>query len=187
MKLLRKIITATYPFRMAVSKITGLGIKIHTNPQQISAPVNFHTLSADLNSGEVISMNSYAGKKILIVNLASQCGYTPQYSELESLHQNRKDLVILGFPANDFRGQEPGNDEEIAAFCKLNFGVSFPIFKKDAVTGKDRQPIYRWLSDPSKNGWNDQAPGWNFFKYLIDENGNLSKVSSSSVAPNDSV
>ena len=118
------------------------------------------------------------------MNLASQCGYTPQYEELEQLYQsNKNDLIILGFPSNDFGGQEPGTDTEIAQFCKINFGVTFPIFPKNFVSGPKKQPVYQWLTDPKKNGWNDKEPTWNFFKYMIDENGNLDTIFSSSVSP----
>ncbi len=104
---------------------------------------------------------------------------------LKKLHQQNKNIQILGFPSNDFGEQEPGSDEEIATFCKLNFGVTFPLFKKDNVKGKKRQRIYEWLSNSNENGWNSKEPQWNFYKYVIDENGNLSGVYSSSVSPFD--
>ncbi len=90
---------------------------------------------------------------------------------------------MLGFPSNDFGGQEPGTDEEIENFCKVNFGVTFPLFKKDQVKGDNKQPVYQWLSDAAKNGWNNKQPSWNFYKYLIDEEGNLDKIFSSAVSP----
>ncbi len=122
---------------------------------------------------------------MLIVNLASLCGFTPQYEELQKLYEQAENLVILGFPANNFGTQEPGSDEEISNFCKVNYGVTFPLFKKDDVKGNEKQPVYQWLSDKNKNGWNDIEPKWNFYKYLIDEKGNLDKVFSSSVSPMD--
>jgi len=185
MSLLRKIITASYSLRMNISKITRLGIKTESNMLHKNAPVNFFLLKATTNSGEEINFEKYRGKKILIVNLASQCGFTPQYAELEQLHQQNKNLVILGFPSNNFGAQEPGNDDEIAEFCKVNYGVTFQLFKKDDVKGNNKQPVYQWLSDKTKNGWNNKEPEWNFNKYLIDENGNLSNVFSSSVSPLD--
>lgn len=185
MSFIRKIINSTYPLRMRISKLTGMGIQIIENKNSATARQSFYSLKAILNNGEVISFEKYKGKEVLIVNLASQCGYTPQYEELETLYQKNKDVVILGFPANNFGAQEPGTDKEIAEFCKLNYGVTFPLFKKNDVKGNSKQPVYEWLSDKSKNGWNDQEPQWNFYKYLVDENGNLSKVFSSSVPPLD--
>lgn len=124
------------------------------------------------------------GKKVLIVNTASECGYTPQYEDLEKLYQGYKDkLIILGFPANNFGGQEPGTNEEIKEFCKSKFNVTFPMFEKISVLGDDMAPLYKWLTSKDLNGWNDQQPKWNFNKYLIDEEGNLVKYYSSAVKP----
>ena len=124
------------------------------------------------------------GKKVLIVNTASECGYTPQYEDLEKLHQAYKDkLIILGFPANNFGGQEPGTNEEIKEFCKSKYSVTFPLFEKISVLGDDMAPIYKWLTSKDLNGWNDQQPKWNFNKYLLDEEGNLVKYYSSAVKP----
>ena len=124
------------------------------------------------------------GKKVLIVNTASECGYTPQYEDLEKLHQAYKDkLIILGFPANNFGGQEPGTNEEIKEFCKSKYSVTFPLFEKISVLGDDMAPIYKWLTNKDLNGWNDQQPKWNFNKYLLDEEGNLLKYYSSAVKP----
>ena len=170
---------------MKISKATGIGINIKANKSNKNALVNFYSLKATTNTGEEIQFEKYRSKKILIVNLASQCGYTPQYGELERLHQQNKNIIILGFPSNNFGAQEPGSDEEIATFCKVNYGVTFQLFKKDDVRGKNKQPVYQWLSDKSKNGWNNEEPKWNFYKYLVDENGNLVNVFSSSVSPLD--
>lgn len=155
------------------------------NINNIQAQVSFYSLQAISNSGEAISFEKFRGKKILIVTLASQCGYTPQYAELEQLHQQNKDIIILGFPSNDFGAQEPGTDEEIAEFCRLNYGVTFQLFKKADVAGNNKQEVYNWLCNADKNGWNNEEPKWNFYKYLVDENGNLSKIFSSSVSPLD--
>jgi glutathione peroxidase len=185
MSLLKKLIASTYDFRMSISKVTGMGIKEVKNKEKKIAPVNFFSLKAISNSGDEVAFEKYRGRKVLIVNLASQCGYTPQYEALETLHQQHKNLVVLGFPSNNFGAQEPGDDTEIANFCKLNFGVSFPLFKKDDVKGNNQQPVYQWLSNADKNGWYSEEPKWNFYKYLVDENGNLSGVFSSSVSPLD--
>ncbi|MGZ4048562.1 MAG: glutathione peroxidase, partial [Bacteroidia bacterium] len=171
--------------RMKVSKLTGLGISVKNNNTNKNAPVSFYSLKATTNSGEEITFEKYRGKNVLLVNLASQCGFTPQYKELETLHQQNKDLVILGFPSNNFGAQEPGSDDEIAEFCKINYGVTFQLFKKGDVMGKNKQPVYQWLSDETKNGWNKEEPKWNFYKYHVDENGNLLSIYSSSVSPLD--
>lgn len=161
-----------------------MGIDISTNNKKTDPPESFYSLVAKTNNGEEVNFENFRGKKVLIVNLASQCGFTPQYNELEELHQIHKEKVaVLGFPSNDFGGQEPGTDEEIENFCKVNFGVTFPLFHKDHVRGKNKQPVYQWLSSADKNGWNNEEPSWNFSKYLVDENGNLDKVFSSSVSP----
>lgn len=134
--------------------------------------------------GELIDFGKYKGKKVLIVNTASECGYTPQYAELEELNKKYGDkVIILGFPANNFGGQEPGSNKEIASFCQKNYGVSFQLFEKVSVEGKDACDLYKWLSSKELNGWNDQKPKWNFNKYLIDEKGQLIKYYPSSVKP----
>ena len=184
MGILKKIVTILYSMRMKFSKLTGLGISKRANKKQTMAPVNFYSLQAKTSRGEIVSFEEFRGKKTLLVNLASQCGFTPQYNELEELNQAHKDdLIILGFPSNDFGAQEPGTDEEIEQFCKVNFGVTFPLFQKDHVKGVNKQPVYQWLCDAAKNGWNNEEPSWNFCKYLIDEQGNLEKIFSSSVSP----
>lgn len=134
--------------------------------------------------GKDFDYSQLKGKKVLIVNVASECGYTPQYEDLEKLYEAYKDkLVVLGFPANNFGGQEPGSNEEIQSFCKKNYGVTFPLFEKISVKGEDMHPIYKWLTTIDMNGWNDKEPKWNFNKYLIDENGNLTHYFSSAVKP----
>ncbi len=136
--------------------------------------------------GTTIDFSEYKGKKLLIVNTASKCGYTPQYEDLQTLHEEYGDkLVILGFPSNNFMGQEPGTNLQIAEFCSENYGVTFQMFAKVEVKGKDQHPLYKWLSNKDLNGWNDDAPSWNFCKYLIDENGKLVKFYKSSVKPMD--
>jgi glutathione peroxidase len=125
----------------------------------------------DIN-GKEVDFAQYKGKKVLIVNVASQCGYTRQYKDLQELHTKYGDkVVVLGFPANNFGGQEPGTNKEIAAFCEKNYGVKFTIFEKISVKGPDAHPLYKWLSSKAENGVIDEAPSWNFCKYLIDENG----------------
>jgi len=134
--------------------------------------------------GKEISLSEFKGKKLLIVNVASQCGYTPQYKDLEELYQTHKEkLVVLGFPANNFGGQEPGSNSEIKAFCQKNFSVSFPMFEKISVAGKDQHPLYAFLSSKDQNGSVGDSPKWNFSKYLVDENGKVIKFFPSNVKP----
>jgi glutathione peroxidase len=136
--------------------------------------------------GNDVDFNQYKGKKVLVVNVASKCGYTPQYAELQELNEKYGDqIAILGFPANNFGGQEPGSNEDIKQFCTENYGVTFQMFDKISVKGVDKHSLYRWLSDKDLNGWNDKEPSWNFCKYFIDENGQLKKFFPSSVKPMD--
>jgi len=139
-----------------------------------------------------IDGNSYAfsalkGKKIMVVNTASRCGLTPQYKSLEAVYQTYKDsnFVIVGFPANNFMGQEPGSNAEIAAFCSKNYGVSFPMMAKISVKGNDMHPVYKFLTSMSENGLEDNDVKWNFQKYLLDENGYLIRVIDPSTQPDD--
>lgn len=146
--------------------------------------MSFHQFSAKTLQGREIGFASYKGKKLLVLNTASACGLTPQYSALQELYEQYKDrgLEILAFPSNDFAGQEPGSDAEIAEFCELNYGVTFPVFAKRTVLGQERDPIFAWLSEKELNGVESVAPQWNFHKYLIDENGNYVK----NIAPSES-
>lgn len=132
-------------------------------------------------SGQEINFETYRGKKLLIVNTASKCGYTYQYEELQKLHEQYGDRVtVLGFPANNFLWQEPGSNTDIAEFCQLNYGVTFQMFEKISVKGKDQHPLYAWLQ--AKSG---KKPSWNFCKYLIDEQGNVIEFYGSKVSPLD--
>lgn len=123
----------------------------------------------------------------MLVNTASDCGYTAQYDDLQKLSEIYKDkLVILGFPSNDFGQQEKADDTTIKDFCKVNFGVTFPLMAKSTVRKRDTQnDVFNWLSDKNKNGWNDMAPTWNFCKYLVDENGNLTHFFEAAIEPGD--
>jgi glutathione peroxidase len=130
----------------------------------------------DIN-GQEVDFSQFKGKKLLLVNVASKCGYTKQYEDLQKLHQEHGDEVtIIGFPANNFGGQEPGTNEEIKEFCSSKFGVTFMMMDKISVKGDDKAPLYKWLSDKNLNGWNDKEPTWNFCKYFINEKGELGEV-----------
>ena len=134
--------------------------------------------------GGTIDFAKYKGKKILVVNTASKCGYTPQYEGLEKLYEKYKDkLVIIGFPANNFGGQEPGTNTEIKEFCKKNYGVTFPMAAKVSVKGDDTAPIFQWLCNKTQNGVLDAEIKWNFGKFLLDEKGNLISYFPSKVEP----
>jgi len=131
----------------------------------------------DIN-GKPFALADLKGKKVMIVNTASKCGLTPQYKELEALYQQYKDrdFIIIGFPANNFLGQEPGSNEQIASFCSTNYGVTFPMMSKISVKGKNMYPLYQFLTQKSKNGVEDSKVKWNFQKYLIGRDGKLEKV-----------
>lgn len=145
---------------------------------------SIHTFKVEALDGTTINFADFKGKKILIVNTASECGYTPQYKDLEALYQKFKDkLVIVGFPANNFGGQEPGTNTEIKAFCQQNYGVTFPMAAKISVKGNDAAPIYQWLCTKSQNGLIDAEIKWNFNKFLLDENGNMIAYFPSNVTP----
>lgn len=180
----QKILKAVYPFWMRLAGLLGNN-KEMKNETKTTPPVSFYSLKAPLNNGKEFDFAELKGKKVLLVNTASNCGYTNQYDDLQKLYEqfNNK-LVILGFPANDFKEQEKGSDEEIAEFCKINFGVTFPLMRKSTVikTG-DQGDVFQWLTDASKNGWNNQAPTWNFSKYLVDEEGRLLHYFDPAVAP----
>jgi glutathione peroxidase len=181
----QKILKAVYPVLMWFTKITGTNSKKIDNTQIKSPNVSFYDLSATINDGSQLSFSSFKGKKVLLVNTASNCGYTNQYEDLQKLHEQYKDkLIIIGFPANDFKEQEKGNDAEIASFCKKNYGVTFPLSQKSIVIKSLQQnPVYQWLTDSNKNGWCSQLPGWNFSKYLVSENGILTNYFDPSVSP----
>ena len=138
-----------------------------------------------LDGSDPVDLAMFKGKKLLVVNVASKCGFTKQYADLQTLHDEHGDQVaIIGFPSNDFGGQEPGTAEEIAQFCQVNYGVTFPLFAKSSVkTGDDQHPLFAWLSTKEKNGWNEQAPTWNFCKYLVNERGELQTFFASAVRP----
>ncbi len=148
---------------------------------------SIHQFKVEDIEGKTFDFSSLKGKKIMIVNTASKCGLTPQYEKLEAIYKKykSKNFVIIGFPANDFMSQEPGSDQEIATFCQKNYGVTFPMMSKISVKGGDMHPIYKFLTQKSLNGLEDNKVEWNFQKYLIDENGYLVKVISPRVQPDD--
>lgn len=137
--------------------------------------------------GKIFDFATLKGKKILVVNTASECGLTPQYKDLESIYEKYKDknFLIIGFPANNFGAQEPGTNDQIATFCKANYGVTFPMMGKISVKGSDKHAVYQFLTEKDRNGLKDSEVEWNFQKYLIDETGHLVKVLSPRTLPTD--
>jgi glutathione peroxidase len=153
-------------------------------PNEATAKSSIYDFSMKTLEGKPFNMSDLKGKKIVILNVASQCGYTPQYADWEKFYKANIDkFVVLGFPANNFGEQEPGSNQEIATFCERNYGVTFPILEKISVKGADKAPIYRWLTDKKQNGWNEKEPTWNFCKYLVNEKGELTNFFNSDIKP----
>ena len=184
MTLRQKILKAAYPFFRLLSKATGRNVTELSNTTA-KPVVSFYTLKDTLNDGNEFDFTSVKGKKVLLVNTASDCGFTPQYTDLEKLHEQYNDkVIVIGFPANDFKEQEKGTDEEIAQFCKANFGVTFPLMKKSTVVKSSEQnKVFNWLTHASQNGWNNKQPSWNFSKYLVDEQGVLINYFGPTISP----
>jgi glutathione peroxidase len=184
----QRFLKSFYPVWMWLGKLGGVNNTKLSN-KKVTPPVSFYSLKSTLNDGAEFDFATLKGKKVLLVNTASDCGYTGQYEDLQKLYSENKDqLVIIGYPANDFKEQEKGTDEQIARFCKLNYGVTFPLMQKSVVIkGKDQNDVFKWLTDPSENGWNSKPPSWNFSKYLVDENGSLINYFGPSVSPSGKV
>lgn len=187
MTLRQSLLKTFYPVLMFTGKIFSGNNRILQNKANAKPLTSFYNLKAVDNKGQTIDIEIFKGKKVLVVNTASNCGYTGQYEELEKLQDQYKDsLVIIGFPANDFKDQETGTDEDIVTFCKTNFGVSFPLMKKSIVIKTAQQnEVFQWLTDKNKNGWNSRPPEWNFSKYLVDENGVLLSYFPPAISPLD--
>ncbi|MGM0408057.1 MAG: glutathione peroxidase [Bacteroidota bacterium] len=148
---------------------------------------SFYEFQVQTIDGESFDLSSLKGKKVLVVNTASKCGFTPQYEDLQKLYEKykSKNFVIIGFPANNFMNQEPGSNQEIMQFCSENYGVTFPMMSKISVKGDDIHPLYSWLTEKEQNGVMDSKVKWNFQKYMIDEKGNLVDVAYSKTNPLD--
>ena len=189
----QRVLKAIYPLFAGYNRIFGKSNKILFNHKMVSPIQSVYDLSVELNDGSILNFNTLQGKKILLVNTASDCGYTGQYADLQKLHEQYKDkLVIVAFPANDFKQQEKGTDEEIAAFCKDNFAIDFLLAKKSSVVKPSTQlsskqtkqnHIFKWLTDKNKNGWCEQQPTWNFSKYLVNEHGVLTHYFDPAISP----
>ena len=179
------VLKAIYPLWMSIGRLFGMRSKVLANKKNIQPFESFYSLSTRLNNGSLLSFDSLRGRKLLLVNTASDCGYTNQYSDLQKLYEEHHGkLTVIAFPANDFQEQEKGSDEEIDNFCKINFGVTFPIaLKSSVVKGNEQQKVFQWLTDKTKNGWNNKPPSWNFSKYLISEEGVLMNYFDPAISP----
>jgi len=180
----QKVLRNLYPLIRKMGK-KGKNGTILINKDAALPAVSFYELSAEQNNNQSIDFGTFKGKKVLLVNTASNCGYTGQYAELQSLHQKYDEsLNIIAFPANDFAEQEKKNDNEIAEFCQLNYGVTFPVMKKTTVVKKSGQDeVFKWLTNKNLNGWNEHEPDWNFSKYLVNEKGILTHYFGPSISP----
>ena len=174
-----------YPLLIKGGKWLGMKTTSGVNSNKVVAPVSFYTLKAVLNGDAEIDFANLKGKKVLIVNTASYCGYTAQFAELKWLWDKYNErLEIIAFPSNDFMDQEKGSDDEIGAFCKSVYRVNFPLAKKcNILKGENQHKVFSWLTHKEQNGWNDKPPGWNFTKYLINEQGMLTHFFDAGVSP----
>jgi glutathione peroxidase len=168
----------------------GTSVKVRPVDEQTTAaegppPASFFDLNATDINGKPYPFADLKGHRVMIVNTASECGYTPQYKQLEELYRMYKDqgLVILGFPSNDFGAQEPGDEKAIAHFCEFNYGVTFPLMSKVHTKGAEQHPVYQWLTKGAKNGKFDSEVKWNFQKYLVNADGTLQTVLPSAADP----
>lgn len=186
---MRLLVFLSIPVLLACQQFDRFRVGPVTFPIEQPQPpaMSFHELSATSLQGELIRMDRFKGKKLIVVNTASECGYTGQYGPLQELYEKYQDkgLVVIGFPSNDFGGQEPGSEQEIAAFCQRNYGVTFPMMSKISIKGDDVHPVYFWLTNKEQNGVMDATVKWNFNKFLIDEEGRLVKHLPSTVGPLD--
>jgi len=171
----QSFLKAFYPAVMSISKVFSAKSKVLGNDKNVAPTQSFYNLSFKNIAGEKINMDRFRGKKVLLVNTASDCGFTAQLTELQQLqNEHPGNLVIIGFPSNDFQDQEKGSNETIAAFCKKNYDVSFLLAQKSVVvSNKSQSPIFQWLSARQQNGWCSQTPEWNFSKYLVNGQGML--------------
>ena len=181
----QSILKTIYPLIMLKGKLFPSAKDIQVNKEKKVALNSFYDLKAIASNGDTIAFSDFFGKKIMIINTASDCGFTAQYDELEKLHQQYKNkLVMIAFPANDFKEQEKADNAAIADFCKINYGISFQLMQKSSVIkGAAQNPVYQWLTQSQQNGWCNQQPLWNFSKYLVDEKGVLTHFFSQSVSP----
>jgi len=185
MTLRQSFIKAVYPAIAAVSSWFGNTKNYRQNEAHVEPIESIYDLSFSSITDKKIPLHAFKGKKLLLVNTASDCGFTPQLADLQQLHEEYAgSLVVIGFPSNDFKEQEKGSDAEIESFCKVNYGVNFLMAKKSGVLpGPAQNSVFEWLPQSSKNGWNNDPPVWNFTKYLVDENSILVAVYGPTISP----
>lgn len=183
----QKILKWLYPAFMKAQNLGGSKGKILVNEQERQPPAPLPLTSIVLNDGKSFDPATLKGRKLLLVNTASDCGYTAQYETLQQLADKYPDqLLVIAFPANDFRNQEKGDDASIAAFCQRNYGLRLPLAKKcQVIKGDQQHPVFSWLSHANQNGWCEKAPEWNFSKYLVNEKGILTHYFAPGVSPMD--
>jgi glutathione peroxidase len=181
----QKFLKTIYPALMWVTKLVGANATIIEGKGNINPSISFYNLKSNLINGDTLLFKNFVGKKILIVNTASDCGYTNQYEALQQLaNKYSNSLIVLGFPANDFKDQETKDNADIEQFCKKNYGVTFSIMQKSIVVKSANQnEVYQWLTNANQNGWNTKNPSWNFSKYLINEDGILTHYFDPSISP----
>jgi glutathione peroxidase len=187
MTLRQRTLRFFYPVLMGLTRLAGKNRKILHNDNGAMPPQALDELSFTGVTGAVQPLTAYRNRKLLIVNTASDCGYTAQYTELQQLAETYKDsLVVIAFPSNDFKEQEKGSNEDIARFCLSHYNIRFPLAAKSRVIrNRSQHPVYQWLTEPGRNGWNSQGPTWNFSKYLVNEDGVLTHYFGPSVSPLD--
>ncbi len=170
---------------MGFTRLMGKNKGVMLNEGSVEPRNSLYDLSVQLINGEEMKLLEFKGNKILFVTTASDCGYTDQYEELKKLNkQAGNKLKIIAFPANDFKAQEKGSDKDIEQFCKMQYGINFPMARKSVVIkNANQKKVYQWLTDKTKNGWNNQQPRWNFSKYLVNENGVLTHYFDASISP----
>lgn len=185
MTLRQRIMKFFYPALLLLNRVTSGKGSVVRNTRQSRPHHSVYDLETTDIHGQPLPLGAFRGRKMLFVNTASNCGYTQQYDDLEQLYrQFPQRLVIIGFPSNNFHNQEKGSNSEIAEFCRINFGVSFPLAEKsDVLPGKNQNRIFRWLTRSAENGWNNKVPEWNFSKYLLNEEGVLTHYFGPSVSP----
>ena len=181
----QQFLKLVYPFKIHADRNLAEKPHVLSNNSAVAPYIDFHSLAFNLNNGMPFMLERLRGKKILVVNTASNCLYTKQYADLQKLYkQFNGKLEILAFPSNDFKEQEQGTDSEIAKFCKKNYGVNFMIMQKSVVKKQvDQNPVFNWLTHSAHNGWNNQEPQWNFGKFLVNEDGMLVNYWAPSVSP----
>ncbi|TCJ14610.1 glutathione peroxidase [Flaviaesturariibacter flavus] len=181
----QRLLRLLYPAYIKLGRFFGRHRTVLSNSGRVPPAVPIYAQKVKLANGQELPLERFRGRKLLLVNTASDCIYTAQYQELQELMAHYGDgLVVIAFPSNDFKEQERGGDAEISNFCQMNYGVTFPVAHKASVrNGAGQQEVFRWLTDKSQNGWNTKPPSWNFSKYLVNEQGVLTHYFDPAISP----